>query len=161
MASFTPRVAYSLVDVTTWQTKKEYVGFSLKDRDDPAAHREAINNAFEEFGREAVYGEGYLFVRVPPGPAAERDENHPGTDKKQSAFHPFDGVKQFESEEGVLEKAIRWLGYIAAAVGVAALVATGVGAPAAAALLGAIAAVIGAGLAVHNIRQRARSRTLE
>ena len=156
-----PTVAYSLVDVTAEQTKKEYVGFSWKDRDDPAAHREAVINAFEDFGEEAVYGEGYLFVRIPPGPTGQRDDHHPGTDKKVSAFHPFDGIKQFESEKGVLEKAIECLAIIAAVVGVAALVATGVGAPAAAALLGVIAAVMGAGLALHNIRQRARSRTLE
>ena len=161
MQDFAPRVAYSLVDVTAEQTKKEYLGFSWKDRDDPAAHREAINRAFEDFGKEAVYGEGWLFVRIPPGPAGQRDDYHPGTDKKRSAFHPFTGIEQFESEEGILETAIRWLGYIAAAVSVAALVATGVGAVAAAALLTVLAAVIGTGLALHSMRQRQRSRTLE
>ena len=161
MQDFAPRVAYSLVDVTTEQTKKEYLGSSRKDRDDPAAHREAIYGAFKDFGDEAVYGEGWLFVRIPPGPAGQRDDHHPGTDKKRSAFHPFHGIENFESEEGVLETAIRWLGYIAAAVSVAALVATGVGAIAAAALLSVVAAVIGAGLALHSIRQRQRSRTLE
>ena len=161
MQDFAPRVAYSLVDVTAEQTKKEYLGFSWKDRDDPAAHREAINRAFEDFGKEAVYGEGWLFVRIPPGPAGQRDDYHPGKDKKRSAFHPFTGIEQFESEEGILETAIRWLGYIAAAVSVAALVATGVGAVAAAALLTVLAAVIGTGLALHSMRQRQRSRTLE
>ena len=70
------------------------------------------------FGEEAVYGEGYLFVRIPPGPAGQRNELSSGHGQEPpSAFHPFSGIEQFESEEGVLETAIRWLGYIAAVAG--------------------------------------------
>ena len=63
MQDSAPTVAYSLVDVTTEQTKKEYVGFSWKDGMTRPRTGKLSIDAFEDFGEEAVYGEG-LAVRA-------------------------------------------------------------------------------------------------
>ena len=110
----TRSVAYALVNITSKQTQKVYHGVSLKYG--PAGHREAIDRAFEDFGSDAVYGEGIVAVRIPPGPAGAQDPNHPGT-----------ATKYYRSEEGVLQKVLWALGILAAVAGVAALAATGVG----------------------------------
>ena len=99
-------------------------------------------------------------MRIPPGPAGQRDDYHPGTDKKEARFTRSMESSSSRAKRGLWRRRSRWLGIIAAVVGVAALVATGVGAIAAAALLGVVAAALGAGLALHSMRQRARSRTL-
>ena len=138
---------YSLVNVTSKQTQNTYYGFSTKTG--RAGHIEAINNAFESFGEDASYGEGTIAVRIPPGPAGAADPNYPGPN-----------IRYYESEEGPLQIALRWLGYIAAAVGIAALVATGVGAPAVAGVLGLVAGVAGAITSLHNISERAQRHTL-
>jgi uncharacterized membrane protein HdeD (DUF308 family) len=147
-AAIIPEVAYTLVDVTSKQTQKVYHGVSY--RSGPAGHREAIDNAFEDFGSDAVYGEGLIAVRIPPGVAGAQDPNHPGT-----------ATKFYRSEEGVLQKVLWALGIIAAVAGLAALAATGVGAPAAAAVLGLVAGVAGAVTSLHNISERSRRHTLE
>jgi uncharacterized membrane protein HdeD (DUF308 family) len=141
-------VAYGVVDVTSRQTQDVYYGYSEKSG--PEGHREAIDNAFEKFGEEAVYGEGIIAARIPPGPAGEKDASHPGTE-----------IKTYTSAPGPIQKVLYVLGIIAALVGVAALVATGVGAPVAAGILGAVAATAGAILALRNISKRQRSHTLE
>ena len=143
-----PEVVYSLIDVTSKQTQKVYHGYSLKSG--PQGHREAIDKAFEDFGEDATYGEGLVAVRIPPGAAGANDQNHPGT-----------GVKTYRSKEGILQKVLWALGIIAAIAGVAALVATGVGAPVAAGILGALAATAGAITSLHNISERQRRHTLE
>src|SRR6185369_1600407 len=71
------------------------------------------------------------------------------------------GIKFYRSKEGIIEKVWKILGLLAAVIGVAALVATGVGAPAAAALLGAAAGIIGAAVSLHNISERQRKGTLK
>ena len=55
---------------------------------------------------------------------------------------------------------MKFLAIVAALVGAAALAATGVGAPAAAAAIGLVASILGAVTAVHNINRRAERRTL-
>ena len=141
-------VAYTVADITSAQTQKRYYGYSV--RRGPAGHREAIDNAFEEFGKDATYGKGIIAVRIPPGPAGADDPNHPGTD-----------TKFYQSKEGILQKVLFALGIIGAVVGLAALAATGVGAPAAAAILGAVAAGMGAIAAIHNISERSARHKLE
>ncbi|MEV6305530.1 polymorphic toxin-type HINT domain-containing protein [Actinoplanes sp. NPDC051861] len=142
-----PAVAYRLVDVTATATKREYRGESYQGG--PAGHREAIRRAFEDFGAEAVYGEGVLAVRIPPGPAGGGDPNHPGA-----------GMHYYDSEMGVVQEALRVLAVVAAVAGAAALIASGAGAPVAAAVLGTVAGVAGAVTSVHNIAERSRRRTL-
>jgi hypothetical protein len=141
-------VAYTVADITSSQTQKRYHGYSV--RSGPAGHREAIDKAFEEFGSDATYGKGIISVRIPPGPAGPDNPNHPGTE-----------TKFYQSKEGILQKALVALGIIAAVVGLAALAATGVGAPAAAAILGAVAAGLGAIAAIHNINERSARHKLE
>lgn len=141
-------VAYAVVDVTSHQTQDVYYGYSEKSGS--VGHREAIDAAFEKFGEEAVYGEGIIAARIPPGTAGEKDQNQPGTE-----------IKTYTSAPGPIQKVLYVLGIIAAIVGVAALVATGVGAPVAAGILGAVAATAGAILALRNISKRQRSHTLE
>jgi Domain of unknown function (DUF4157) len=141
-------VAYSLVDVTSPQTQKVYYGYSEK----PGAegHREAIDDAFRQFGEDATYGKGLLAVRIPPGAAGATDANYPGAQ-----------IRTYRSKEGILQKVLWALGIIAAVAGVAALVATGIGAPVAAGLLGAVAATAGAITALSHISERQRRHTLE
>lgn len=141
-------VVYSLVDITSSQTQKRYYGWSMQ----PGAqgHHEAIDNAFEDFGEDATYGEGLIAVRIPPGSPGANNPNHPGTE-----------LKYYKSKEGILQKVLWALGIIGAVAGIAALVATGVGAPAAAGILGAVAAGAGAIAAVHNITERSARHKLE
>lgn len=146
--SQTTGVAYSLIDVTSSQTQKVYYGYSSLSG--PEGHHEAIKNAFENFGEDATYGEGLIAVRIAQGSVSSQDPNHPGTD-----------IKTFRSEEGILQKALWALGIIGAVAGLAALVATGVGAPAAAGILGVIAATAGAITSLHNIGERRRRHKLE
>lgn len=140
------RVAYRLADVTSPQTQKVYYGHSFQEG--PDGHLEAIDNAFEDFGESATYGEGWIAVRMPKG----RDE---------CAKLHRQGIKTYESKEGILEKVWKFLGFIAAVAGVAALIATGVGAGAAAALLGVMAAGVGAAVSIHNIVDRSRRHRLK
>ncbi len=141
-------VAYSAVDITSSQTQKVYYGYS--PHSGPRGHREAIDNAFGDFGDDATYGEGIIAVRIPSGRAGAGDGNHPGT-----------GVKTYESKEGILQKVLWALSIIAAVAGAAALAATGVGAPAAAALFGAVAAGAGAITAIHSLSERSLRHKLE
>jgi hypothetical protein len=140
------KVAYRLADVTSPQTQKVYYGYSFKEG--AAGHLEAIDNAFEDFGESATYGEGWIAVRMPKG----RDEC--------ANLHRH-GIHAYESKEGILEKVWKFLGFIAAVAGVAALIATGVGAGAAAALLGVMAAGVGAAVSIHNIVDRSRRHRLK
>ena len=131
-------------------------GYNDGDRNDPRTHAAAIANAFEKFGEKANYGEGILVVRIPPGPVRQRDDFHPGTNIRRKDFHPGAQITTYKSKEGNLQKALQWIGYIAAIAGAAALLATGFGAPAAAALLGTIAVTGGVIVATANIIDRAR-----
>ncbi len=140
-------VAYKVADVSTEQTKGSYYGASLQEG--PEGHIEAIDKAFEEFGEHATYGDGWIGVRMTQGPRKECENLH----RKE--------FKYYKSAEGIRERAWRYLGYLAAAVSIAALAATGVGAAGAAAILGLVAGGVGAVLAVHNIQERSRKHTLE
>jgi hypothetical protein len=140
-------VAYAVADVTTEQTKDFYRGTSTDQGDE--GHVEAIDDAFEEFGDKATYGEGWIGVRMPEGTSADCKERH------------TPGITFYRSEEGIIEKVWKALGFLALVIGVAALVATGVGAPAAAALLGAAAGLIGAAVSIHSIQERQRKGTLK
>lgn len=141
-------VVYSLIDITSSQTQKTYRGYSMETGRE--GHIEAINRAFEDFGEDATYGEGIIAVRIPAGAAGRSSENHPGTQ-----------IRYYQSKEGILQKVLWALGIIAAVAGTAALVATGVGAPAAAGILGAVAAVAGAVTSIHALSERASRHTLE
>lgn len=143
-----PQTFYNLVDVTTKDTAKVYKGYSYKSG--PEGHKEAIDNVFKDFGKEAVYGEGKIAVRFPPGKVGAKDPNHPGTEPKF-----------YNSKEGILKKVLKILAIVALVAGVAAIAATGVGAPAAALLLGAIAGVAGAITSIHNISERSARHKLE
>ena len=138
---------YAVADVTTEQTKDFYRGTSTEQGD--KGHVEAIDDAFKKFGHKATYGEGWIGVRMPEGTSGDCAERH------------TPGIKFYPSEEGIIEKVWKALALLAAVIGVAALVATGVGAPAAAALLGAAAGLIGAAVALHSIEERARKGTLK
>ena len=134
--------------MTTPQTQKRYRGASVES--DTAGHQQAIDKAFKTFGDQAMYGEGWIAVRMPAGgPGAECRE------RRGAEIHLY------KSEEGILDSVIKALGFIAAFVGIAALMVTGFGAPAAGALLGALAGVMGAIVAAHNIKERADRKTLE
>lgn len=139
---------YNLVDVTHPETAKTYSGISFQSG--PEGHKEAINNAFEDFGDEAVYGEGKIAVRFPPGKVGTADPAHPGTE-----------VKFYNSKEGILQKVLKILAIVALVAGLAALAATGIGAPAAALALGAVAGVAGAITSIKNISDRSRRNKLE
>lgn len=141
-------IAYSVVDITSSQTQNSYFGYSREEG--PEGHRQAIDNAFENFGEDATYGEGIIAVRIPAGRVGANDRFHPGMT-----------MKTYDSAPGILQKVLWALSIIAAVAGAAALAATGVGAPAAAALFGAIAAGAGAILAVHNISERSSRNKLE
>jgi len=145
---FPGETAYTVADVTTEDTKDAFRGKSHKRGDE--GHVAAIDDAFDEFGSKATYGEGWIGVRMPEGPSEEtcRDRHK-------------HGIQFYRSKEGIIEKVWKILGLLAAVVGVAALVATGVGAPAAAALLGAAAGLIGAAVSLRNIAERQRKGTLK
>jgi uncharacterized membrane protein HdeD (DUF308 family) len=140
-------VAYALVDVTDPQTKKVYYGYSR--RSGREGHREAIDDAYRQFGEDATYGKGLIATRIPPGPAGAAD------------MHPGSEIRTYRSKEGIVQRVLWALGVIAAVAGLAALVMTGVGATAAAGIVGAIAATAGAITALHNISERQRRHSLE
>jgi hypothetical protein len=142
-SSFSSRlVAYTLVDVTTPETKKRYRG------DPKEEHSEAIDSAFEKFGEAATYGEGWIAVRMPAGgPGKDCAEHRP-----KGA-----GIDYYKSEVGLLDKVLKVLTFLAAYVGVAALLLTGFGA----ALAGAFAVIIGAIAAARNIADRDDRHALE
>jgi hypothetical protein len=125
---------FSLIDITCKQTQKEYSGSG-------PTRLEALNDAFEDFGDEAMYGEGKIAVRIPSGPLKD--------------------TYVFDSEKGFVQEVMYILGIVAAVAGAAALVATGVGAPAAALWLGLVAGVAGAATAIYHIKDRADRHTLE
>ncbi len=149
---------YTLIDVSSKQTQNQYDGDSVAtgvtDADTPAersakmeaARKQAIINAFQDFASSNDYGDGHIAFRVP-------------------GFAPLERTWEVKSREGPLETVMRWLGYLAAAAGIAALVlgtvATGGALGAAAAGLGIFGAVAGAGLAAYNIHKRARAHKLE
>jgi hypothetical protein len=139
-------VSYTVSDVTTPETQKRYHGISFKSG--PAGHIEAIDRAFGDFGDEATYGEGWIAVRMPSG----REECRP---RRRSE------ITLYRSKEGILEKVWKALGFIAMVVGMAALVASGFGAPVVAGLLGAVAGVLGAAQAIRNISEREARHKLE
>jgi hypothetical protein len=139
---------YNLIDLTSSQTQKVYGGSSSKEGD--AGHNEAIAEAFRAFGRQNQYGEGKIALRIPQ--------------RFSFGFHPK--VPQFyESAPGPWEIAVKWLGYAAAAAGIAALilgvVATGGALGVAATAVGTFSAVVGAGLAVHNMSERQAAHRLK
>jgi hypothetical protein len=125
---------YSLIDITCKQTQKAYSGSG-------STREEALENAFEDFGEERMYGEGRIAVRIPSGELKD--------------------IYVFDSEHGPIQEVMYILTIVAAVAGAAALVATGVGAPAAALWLGLVAGVAGAATAIYNIQNRADRHTLE
>lgn len=131
-----------LVDVTSKQTQGKYYGQSAKSKENGGLE-EAIQSAFDKFGQECKYGDGFIAFRVPGTPVKSRAVSKPGFKQK------------------VLEA----LGYIAMAAGIAALVvgtvASGGTLGLAAFALGIGAGAIGAGLAVHNIHDRYVNHRLE
>jgi hypothetical protein len=131
-----------LVDVTSHQTQEKYFGSSDKAKD-AGGLKEAIKDAYEKFGKNCKYGEGFIAYRIP------------GTDISERA----------ESAPGFKQRVLEALGYIAMAAGIAALIlgtiATGGALGVAAFALGIGAGIIGAGLAIHNIYDRAVNHRLE
>lgn len=131
-----------LVDVTAKQTQGKYYGHSDKGKD-AGGLEEAIQGAYNKFGEECKYGDGYIAYRVP------------GTVVKGHAL----------SKPGFKQRVLEALGYIAMAAGIAALVvgtiATGGALGVAAFALGMGAGIIGAGLAIYNIHDRYVNHRLE
>lgn len=142
-----PKVRYKLADVTTSQTQKDYFGESNKDGEE--GHNEAIQDALETFGRKNSYGEGTFLVRIPR--------------RSDTGYHPKID-EEYRSEPGTWEKVKKWLGYLAAAAGIAALIlgsiATGGALGAVVTGLGVVAGVGGAVMAVENIRERQAAHRL-
>ncbi len=145
-------IRYSIVDVSSPKTQQRYDGSSISydatSGDDlEQKHFKAIQSAWIEFGEANKYGDGYIAFRVPS--------------------HPIYGNTTYsiKSEEGTWETVKRYLGYLAMAAGIAALVlgtvATGGALGVAAGGLGVFSAVVGAGLAIDNISQRASGNRLE
>lgn len=125
-----------LVDVTTEQTEEKYESSTY------STMQGAVADAFEDFGHKCHYGEGYIAYRIPGTDIAGRAESAPGT----------------------WEKIKHVLSIVAAVAGIAALivgtVATGGALGVAAAYVGVGAMVIGAGLAIDNIYDRAVNHRL-
>ena len=144
----TERVAYSVVDVTLPETSKSYHGMSMQYGE--GGHREAINKAFEKFGDEGMYGDGWIAVRMPVG--------GPGN---ECATYRNPDVVYYDSEKGILDKVLKILGLLAGMIAVFALTLTGVGMAGAGALIGLLAASIGAAAAIKNIGDRSDRNTLK
>jgi hypothetical protein len=142
------RVAYTVVDVTLPETSKSYRGGSFEYGVD--GHREAIDRAFKKFGDEGMYGDGWIAVRMPVG----------GPENECATYRPS-GIVYYDSEKGILDKVLKILGLLAAFIGVIALTLTGVGMTAAGALIGLLAASMGAAAALSNISDRSARNTLE
>jgi hypothetical protein len=141
------KVAYTVADVTTTETKKRYRGASRSKG--PDGHREAIDKAFEKLGGDGQYGDGWIAVRMPRG--------GPGV---ECAGRRRPEIKYYKSEKGILDKVLKVLGLLAMFLGIVALALTGFGAGAAGALLGVLAAGMGAAVAANNISERADRKTL-
>ena len=129
-----------LIDVTTHKTQESYTGKG-SDPDKNVALQKAIQDAFDNFGKECAYGKGYVQFHVPGANAVGNARSKPGI-KKQII--------------GILET-------VAAVAGIAALVigtvATGGGLLVVA--LGVGSAVIGAGVAGYHIYDRYENHRLE
>ncbi len=128
-----------LIDVTTHKTQRKYSGSST-NKDRATALQEAIQDAFNEFGKECEYGRGSLRYRIPKlniqGGAA--------------------------SKPGIKKRVIGILETVAAVAGIAALIIGTVATGGALALaLGVGSAVVGAGVAGYHIYDRAVNHKLE
>jgi hypothetical protein len=128
-----------LIDVTTHKTQRKYSGSST-NKDRATALQEAIQDAFNEFGKECEYGRGSLRYRIP-------------------ILNIQGGAT---SKPGIKKRVIGILETVAAVAGIAALiigtVATG---GALAVALGVGSAVVGAGVAGYHIYDRAVNHKLE
>ncbi len=145
MEAYPHRTVMVLVDITSEGTQRKYKGIS-DNPDKKAAKIEATKNAYEEFGKKAIYGTGYVHYKVP------------------GLIDGEEGVNIF-STPGTWEQVKNALAIIAAVAGVVALVvgtvASGGALGAAAVALGLGAGAIGAGLAIENIADRVENHTFK
>ena len=95
---------FHLVDVTAEQTRGVYTGESTTQG--TAGIDEAINRAFVAFGEEAKYGEGVIAVRIPQ--------------RANPMGHQPNIRRSYQSSPGPWQVVRTWLGYLAAAAGIAA-----------------------------------------
>ena len=138
--TYRDEIGYNLVDISTGTDRVTYTGAGEN-------RKAAINSAFNDLGSDARYGEGTIVVRNPYGLSESEEQNR---------------FKEYESEKGILEKVLEVLGLVAMFATMAAIAATGVGAPAAVTgFLGAVAAISGAVSSAHNISERAARDELE
>ncbi len=155
-------VAYTVIDATSPETQDQYQGDWPSA--DSAGHLKAIQKGLDDFGDDATYGEGLIVVRIPsPPPGRERTSEAGGerAPKPAAEAHPGPALTYHESSPGPLQLVLKALAIIALVAGAVALSLTGAGAPAAAALLGFIAASAGAIQAVQSMRQRSRRHKFE
>jgi len=128
-----------LIDVTTHKTQRKYSGSST-NKDKAAALKEAIQDAFNDFGKECEYGRGTLQYRIPVINASGSAKSKPGI--RKTILNILEGV--------------------AAVAGIAALILGTIGTGGALAVaLGVGASVIGAGMAGYHIYDRLENHKLE
>ena len=159
---FRQGIAYAVIDATSPETQDKYHGYSPKA--DSAGHRKAIQDALDDFGDDATYGEGLIVVRIPPpspGKQGNADAGSEHTPNPVADAHPGPKFTDHESSPGPLQRVLWALAIIAFAAGAFALSLTGAGAPVAVALLAFIAAARGAVVAAHNITKRSSRHKLE
>jgi uncharacterized membrane protein HdeD (DUF308 family) len=159
---FRKGVAYTVVDATSPETQDQYQGDSPTA--DSAGHLKAIQRALDNFGDDATYGEGLIVVRIPPPSRDQEEHSAAGGQAMMNPFapaHPGPALTYHESSPGPLQLVLKALAIIALVAGAVALSLTGAGAPAAAALIGFVAASAGAIQAVHSMRQRSRRHKFE
>ena len=155
-------IAYAVIDATSPETQDKYYGYSPTA--DSGGHLKAIQDALDDFGKDATYGEGLIVVRIPPPSHDQQGSNEAGserTSKPVADAHPGPKITYHKSSPGPLQKVLWALSIIAFAAGAFALSLTGAGAPVAVALLSFIAAFAGAVGAAHNIVTRSSRHKLE
>ena len=160
--TFRKGIAYTVVDATSPETQDQYQGDWPAA--DSAGHLKAIQRALDDFGDDATYGEGLIVVRIPPPTHDQQEHSAAGSQATPNPIayaHPGPALTYHKSSPGPLQLVLKALAIIAMVAGAVALSLTGAGAPAAAALLGFIAASAGAIEAVQSMRQRSRRHKLE
>jgi hypothetical protein len=159
--TFRKGIAYTVVDATSPETQDQYQGDWPAA--DSAGHLKAIQRALDDFGDDATYGEGLIVVRIPPPTHDQQEHSAAGSQATNpiAYAHPGPALTYHKSSPGPLQLVLKALAIIAMVAGAVALSLTGAGAPAAAALLGFIAASAGAIQAVQSMRQRSRRHKLE
>ena len=159
---FRQGIAYTVIDATSPETQDKYHGYSPKANS--AGHRKAIQDALDDFGKDATYGEGLIVVRIPPPSPGKQGKNDAGSEHTPNPVaeaHPGPKITYHKSSPGPLQLVLKALAAIAFFAAAFALSLTGAGAPAAVALLSFIAAFAGAAVAAHNITKRSSRHKLE